>query len=155
MISDSKLDQYSFPRIDADILGITIHETDDYNMKAEEYTDFYNNGKNNFCYHYIIDDETVNQLIPNERAVYHTRKNKDYGDRYTIAIAICPSLNNDKFKSAKEKAINLIKQLMEEYDIGKDSIFFHKDFYITSYCPKTLIRQYGNVKRFVIEELED
>ena len=156
MIKEEKYEQYGFPRREQDILGITIHETGNDNMTAKELFDYLENeNKTSQGCHYIVDNNEVIEVMPNDWGVYHTGKAMDYGNRYTISIEVCSNINNDKFNNGVDKAVELIKELMIEYAIPKDSIFFHIDFNQNSYCPKTLIRQYGSVKRFVIEKVED
>lgn len=154
MIKENKYNQYGFLRSLNDIRGITIHETDNYNMNAQQIFDYLDNeSKDSECCHYICDDEQTIQVMPNDWAVYHTKKGKDYGCKYTIAIQICSSINDEKFKMAKNRAIELIKELMQTYNISPDDIFFHNDFNSICYCPNTLLRKYGSSKRFVLEEI--
>lgn len=154
MINENKFRQYGFPRPDTDILGICIHETDKDNMNAQQWFDYFDKeSKNSFCYSYVCDDEQILQIMPDTYAVYHTNKGNDWGCRYSIAIAICTNINNEKYLKAQDNCVLLVKQLMEKYNIGKDAIYFHNDFDSRDYCPKTLLNTYGSVKRFVIEKL--
>lgn len=155
MLDENKFIQYGFPRDVEDIKGITIHETGNEKMNAQELFDFLNNeNKTSQCYHYICDDTKTIQLMPNDWGVYHTGKGMDYGNRYTIAISICSNLNNEKYKLAQDRAVQLIKELMQEYNLTSDDIFLHFDFNERTYCPKTILRQYGSAKRFAYEEIE-
>lgn len=156
MIKEQKWEQYGFPRQEKDVLGITIHETGNDNMSARQIFDFLENeNKTSQGCHYLVDDNEVIEVMPIDYGVYHTGKGLDYGNRYTIAIEICSNINDDKYQQAQDKAVELIKELMLRYAIPKDSIFLHRDFNSTTYCPKTILRKYGSAKRFVIEELED
>ena len=155
MLNQNKYMQYGFPREQADILGITIHETDNTDMPAEELEQWLNevNKTSDGCYHYLCDDIQTIQLMPDDWSVYHTGKTRDWGDTYTISIAICSTLSNAKYETAKEKAIELIKNLMETYSISDEMIFFHNDFNEKVYCPKRILDEYKSVKRFMMEEL--
>lgn len=156
MISENKFNQYGFPREATDILGITIHEIDT-DMTAQQIHDWLDTEcktTTDGC-HYICDDTQVVQVIPDDWAVYHTDKAKDFGNRYTIAIKICSSLSDDKFNAAEDKAVELIRNLQKKYDIKGDMIFFHQDFNERAYCPKTIINKYGTAKTFVYQRLEE
>ena len=154
MIREEKFNQYGFPRNLIDIKGITIHETGNYEMNAQQMFDFLNDkNKTNQGCHYICDSEQVIQVMPNDWAIYHTGKGKDYGCKYTIAIEICSNINDEKYKGAQDNAVQLIKELMEQYNISSDEIFLHNDFNSTVHCPNTILNKYGSAKRFVLEEI--
>lgn len=154
MIDEKRYLQFGYKRNIEDIRGITIHETNNYSMSAQQLFDYLNeDSKDSRACHYFIDDEDIIEVMPHDWSVYHTGKGNDYGNKYTIAIEIVSNINNSKYEIAEAKAIQLIKQLMEEYAITQDSIFFHKDFNEKTYCPKTLLDKYGSAKRFAIENL--
>lgn len=154
MIKEEKFNQYGFPRNEEDILGITLHETGNNNMSARQLFDYLENEcKTSQGTHYIVDDIETLQVMPNDWACYHTGKGLDWGNRFTIAIEICSSISDEKYQQAQDNAVALIKELMEEYAINKDSIFFHYDFNNRTHCPNRILNKYKNAKRFVIEEL--
>lgn len=156
MLDENKFNQYGFPREVKDILGITIHETGNEEMNAQELFDYLNTEcKTSQGCSYICDDIKTIQVMPDDYAVYHTGKGKDWGCRYTIAIEICSNINNDKYKKAQDNCVKLIKDLQKKYGIGNNSIFFHQSFNEKMYCPKTILNNYGSVQRFVIEELQE
>lgn len=154
MIDENKYAQYGFERSTDDILGITLHETNNIDMSAQEMFNWLNEQSTTSqgC-HYLCDDTQVIQVMPDDWAVYHTGKGLDWGNRYTIAIEICSSLSNEKYQLAQDKAVELIKQLQTTYNISNDMLFFHKSFDEKAYCPKTILNNYGSVRRFVMEEL--
>lgn len=154
MLDENKFNQYGFPREEADILGICIHETGNDEMNAQELHDYLNteNKTTQGC-SYLCDDTQILQVMPDTYAVYHTGKGIDWGCKYTIAIEICSNINDEKYKKAQDNCVVLIKQLQEKYGISNDSIFLHNDFNDRTYCPKTILNKYGSAKRFVIEEL--
>ena len=100
MLDENKWLQYGFSRPQTDIQGITIHETGNVEMNAQQFRDYYNSEcKTNDACHYICDDVETIQLLPDDWAVYNTGKGKDYSCRYTIVVHICSSLSNDKYKN--------------------------------------------------------
>lgn len=153
MINTNKYDQYGFPRNREDILAITIHEI---NMLSSQYAyDYYNNEcKENRCYHYIVDSDESIQVIPDEYGTYHTDNMYSWANKYSISIALCSNINEDKFNSTVGNTVALIKYLQDNYKIQNGNIFFHIDFNQNTHCPNQLINKYGSSKRFVIEEIE-
>lgn len=156
MIKESKWSQYGFPRSEADIQGITIHETGNLDMNAQQLHDWLDNEcKTSQATHYICDDTQTIQAMPDDWAVYHTGKGKDWGNQHTIAIEIVSSLSDVKYQSAEDRAVELVKSLVEVYSIPKEMIFFHQDFDNRVYCPKTILDNYQTSKRFVYERIEE
>lgn len=156
MIKENKFIQYGFPREQSDIQGITLHETGNINMSAQDLFNYLDNEcKTSQGTHYICDDKEVIQVMPDDWGVYHTGKGRDWGNRYTIAIEICSSLNNESYQKAQDKAVELTKTLMGKYHIGSDMIFFHNDWDSKYYCPKTILDNYGTSRNFVYQEIEE
>lgn len=155
MIKESKFIQYGFPRDEADIKGITLHETNNYEMNAQELCDFLDNiNKSSQGCHYIVDANEIVQVMPDDWAVYHTGKAKDFGCRYTIAIEICSYLNDALYKQAEDRAISLIYNLQKKYHISNDMIFFHQDFDERMFCPARILNEYKTARNFVYQRIE-
>lgn len=156
MIKESKWDQYGFPRFMSDIKGITIHESSGVNDTAAELFSFYNDiSKENSAVHYLVDANEVIEVMPLNWSVYHTGKGKDFGNMYTIAIMICSNLNDELYEAAVDRAVSLINELMEQFRLTQDEIFFHCNFNIKVYCPKKLIAKYGTAKNFAYQRLQE
>lgn len=154
MLPENKWEQYGFPRTENNIKGITIHETGNTEMNAQELFDYLKDEcKTSQGCHYICDSEQTIQVMPDDWAVYHTGKGKDWGCRFTIAIEIVSSLNDDVYNQAQSRAISLIWSLQHQYSIPNELIFFHKDFNDKNYCPKTALDRYGSSKNFVYQEI--
>ena len=155
MLDENKFMQYGFPRARTDILGITIHETDKNDVSASGLEQWLNeeNKTSAGCYHYICDDEQVVQIMPNDWGVYHTGKALDWGNQYTISVALCSTLSDEKYSVILNRAVDLINALKNEYGISDEMIFFHNSFNEKVYCPRRLLDEYKSVKRFVMEEL--
>lgn len=154
MIDENKFNQYGFPREEEDIKGITIHETNNYEMNAQELMEWLNteNKTSQGC-HYIVDANEIVQVMPDDWAVYHTGKGKDWGNKYTIAIEIVSSLSDEEYLKAEDRAVSLIWNLQSKYHISNDMIFFHQDFDIRKYCPSRIINEYGTSKNFVYQRI--
>lgn len=156
MIDERKWPQYGFLRRQGDVLGICIHETGNTEMNAERLFKYLNEeSKTSQGCHYLVDDTQTLQVMPDDWAVYHTGKGKDWGNRYTIAIEICSSLSDEKYQAAEDRAVELIEQLKKTYSITNENVFFHQDFNSKAYCPKTILDNYGTSKNFAYNRLED
>ncbi len=155
MIDEKKYLQYGFPRQEADIQGITIHETGS-DMTAQELHDYLNyESRDSRGCHYLVDDKEILQVMPDTWAVYHTGKGNDWGNRYTIAVEICSNISNEKYLQAEDRAISLIYNLQKKYHIGDDMIFFHNDFNDRTYCPKTILDKYKTSINFVYQRIKE
>ena len=155
MLPSNKFNQYGFPRTEADIKGITIHETGS-ELSARELEQYLSEEcKTSQGTHYFVDDKDIVQVMPDDWAVFHSGKGYDYGNRYTIAIEICSNINDEKYKAAEDRAISLIYNLQKKYHISTDMIFFHQDWDERKFCPKTIINNYGTAKNFVYQRLEE
>lgn len=153
MLPENKYAQYGFPRENS-IQGITIHETGNVDMNAQQLFEYLRDvNKTSQGVHYICDDQETIQVMPDDWSVWHTGKGLDWGNRYTIAIEVCSSLSDEKYRAAQDRANGLIHELQERYSITDDFIFFHNTFNERVYCPKTLLDMYGSVKAFVMNEL--
>lgn len=156
MIDEKKWSQYGFPRNEEDIQGITLHETNNYEMNAQQLADWLENEcKTSQGVHYICDDENTVQVMPDDYAVYHTGKGRDWGNRYTIAIEICSSLSDEKYKKAENRAISLIYELQKKYRIPMNMIFFHQDWDNNFYCPVRMLNEYKTSRNFIYQRLEE
>jgi N-acetylmuramoyl-L-alanine amidase CwlA len=154
MIDENKFIQYGFPREKSDIQGITLHETGNYEMNAQELHDWLNTEcRTNQGVHYICDSKQTIQVMPDDWAVYHTGKGKDWGCRYTIAIEIVSSFSDEDYKKAEDRAISLIYKLQKKYHIPNNMIFFHQDFNSKMHYPNRALDEYGTSKNFVYQRV--
>lgn len=148
MIEENKWPQYGYERTSTDIQGITLHNIE--GLSASEYTDYFNNiCKDNECWHYIVDHEGAVQLMPNNWTTYHTGKNNDWGDQHTISINICTNINDELYIQGQDNALELIKDLLSEYNLSRNEVFFHKDFNQIVFCPSSILNIYGNKRNFL------
>lgn len=154
MLDKKKWLQYGLPRSIDDIQGITIHETRNYDKTIDDYINYYaNESKEDTCFHYIVDDRTIIQLMPDDYMVHHTGMYNDFGDKYTIAIVICSNLNDSKFNDSVELTVGLINRLLETYSIDKSNVFFHRDFNIHIYDPRRLLDEFETSRNFIYRKL--
>lgn len=129
---------------------ITIHNTNNYEMKAKEYINYYENECFSFnACHYIVDYEGIVGIMPTNWKVWHTGKGNDYAFNHSLAIEICNNLDDDLYLKGQDIAIKLIKELMKKFNMSKDDIYFHKDWNDSTYCPNAILDLYGNKKNFI------
>lgn len=155
MIDSNKYIQYGFRRQTSDIKGITLHETGNYEMDAQELFNYLNteNLTSQGC-HYIVDDTQTIQVMPLDWAVYHTGKGIDNGVKYTIAIEMCSTLDDAKYALTEQRAISLIQSLQTQYSITDDNIYFHQDWNKVVYCPRRALDTYGTSVGFVYDKIK-
>ena len=154
MLPENKWPQYGSPRDVNDIDCIVIHNSGDTELSARQLFDYLADGCiTNNAWTYIVDHEEVIQVLPDTWCVYNTGKGKDYAYKHGLIVNICDNLNDELYQQGQDRAINLIKNLMNTYQIPYDMVFFHNDFNSASYCPKILLDHYGSSKNFVYQEL--
>lgn len=133
------------------VKGITIHNTGNSDSAQEIYQRLLDSKKTNLC-HYIVDEKEVVNCYPVEMEASHTGKGYDFGNRYTIAIEIARSMCDEQlYIEAQNKAIELIKNLMSEYDITNNDLYFHMDFNPQTKCPHRILEIYKTKERFINE----
>lgn len=132
-----------------DVLGICIHNTGN-SLSARENYQYMENTKLNLGTHFFVDDKEVIQAMPTNWKVWHTGKGRDWGNMHCIAIEICQS-QSPSYLKAQERAIQLIKELMDEFNLTVNDIYFHQDFNNQKYCPHKILDLYGNKKTFIKE----
>lgn len=148
MLPSEKWSQFGFERV-GNVQGITIHSTSSGLSAKEVYDYLENKSKDERGCHYIVDSEEVLDVIPEEWSCYHTGMGLDFGNKYTIAIELCSNIDNDKFNKGLENMVELIKSLMQKYNLKRSDIYYHCDWNNKVYCPSDLLRIYGTKKEFL------
>ena len=148
MIKESKRSQYGEYGLEPKC--ITIHNTNDYSKSAKELFEYYDNECKTFlCCHYLVDHNDIVEVMPLDWKTYHTGKGKDYAYNNSIVIDICSNLDNALYLEGQNRAIELIKKLMKNYNISKSELYFHRDFNYTVYCPCNILDLYKTKKNFL------
>lgn len=143
--------QYGFERENGleDVKCIIIHNTSS-NLSAKEIEDYLRDEclTSQGC-SYVCDHNEVRQIMPDDWGVYNTGNGKDYSAMYGIAIEICSNNDDSLYFEGEAKAIELIKELMNKYNIPRSEIYFHSDFSPRVYCPADILRIYKTKKNFL------
>lgn len=132
------------------VKGITIHNTGNGRTANEIFEELKAAKKTNLC-HYLVDEKEVINNFPTDTEAWHTGRGYDFGNRFTIAIEICRSTSDEKlYMLAQDRAVNLIKSLMNKYHLTENDIYFHNDFNTTK-CPHRILEIYETKRRFIDE----
>lgn len=135
------------------VKGIVIHNTNNQLMSAEQLEQWMENGLTSSGCHYLVDHKEVRQVMPLDWSVWNTGMGMDFGNLNCIAIEIVSNPNNSLYMKGQERAIELIKELMERYSLTKENIYFHRDFQPNINCPAQIIKLYKTKQNFLKEIL--
>lgn len=153
MIREEKWSQYGEDGLE--IEGIVIHNTESFDKTADDLFNYYDSEcKDKNCTHYLVDKDKIVEVIPLNRKVYSSGKGKDYCYDHCIVITIISTINSRQYIEGQNRAIELIKDLMEEYDIPSTNIYGHIDFNKSVYCPSMILNSYGTVRNFIFQKIE-
>ena len=148
MLPESKWRQFGLPN--ADIKGIVIHNTNNQYMSAEELEKWMaEECRTSQGTHFFVDHKEVRQVMPLDWSVFSTGMGMDFGNTKCIAIEICSNPNSSLYLQGQERAIQLIKELMEQFNLTESDIYFHRDFQPNINCPAQIIFLYGNKQNFL------
>lgn len=149
MISESKWKQYGLP--DAEIKGIVIHNTNNQLWSAERLEKWLEEeNRTSASCHFLVDHKEVRQVMPTTWSVWNTGSGMDFGNLHCIAIEICSNPSEELYLQGQDRAIELIKQLMEEFDLKEGDIYFHRDFQPNINCPAQILKLYRNKAEFLV-----
>lgn len=148
MIPESKRLQFGLPN--AEIKGIIIHNTNNQLWSAERLERWLIEEctTSQGC-HFLVDHKEVRQVMPLTWSVWNTGGGMDFGNLHCISIEICSNPSNIKYLAGQSKAIDLIKELMDEYHLTINDIYFHRDFSPNTNCPAQILKLYGNKQNFL------
>lgn len=152
MISQSKWKQYGLPN--AEIKGIVIHNTNNQLWSAEQLEMWLeNDNETSACCHFLVGHTEVRQVMPLDWSVWNTGDGYSFGNLNCIAIEVCSNPSEILYEQGEDKAIDLIKVLMERYNLTINDIYFHRDFDNTINCPAQILKRYGSKKTFLERRL--
>ncbi|SHK49194.1 peptidoglycan recognition protein family protein, partial [Paramaledivibacter caminithermalis] len=125
-----KLIKYNYS-LGNDIKYIVIHDTGNKRKGADAFNHYrYFNRKNRRASaHYFVDDKEIIQTVEDFNVSWHCGDGKGkYGitNHNSIGIEICINEDGD-YEKAVDNTIDLVKCLMEKYDIPLDRVVRHYD----------------------------
>lgn len=130
--------------------GIIIHNTNNQGKSAKELASWLKNEcrASQGC-HYLVDDKDVIKVMPLSWSVYNVGNGLAFGNTDCIAVEICSNPSTKRYLSGQFKAIDLINELMEKYDLTSQDVFFHRDFQPNINCPAQILSMYGSKQKFI------
>lgn len=141
------MEQYGHEGLD--VRGITIHNTGLEDSAKRIFQTMENIASDRGC-HFLIDERDVVQCLPLDWCAYHTGKGEDWGCNHTIAVEICRSRCSDElYLSAQRNAVQKIKELMDEFGLTTQDLYFHSDFNPKKRCPHRILELYGDKTTFI------
>jgi N-acetylmuramoyl-L-alanine amidase len=122
-----------------DIKYIVVHDTGNKRKGADAYANYryFNSKDRKASAHYFVDDKEILQLVEDHNASWHCGDGKGkYGitNHNSIGIEVC--VNEDgNYEKAVENAVDLVKYLMDKYNIPLERVVRHYDA-SRKICPK-------------------
>ncbi|PGK79646.1 N-acetylmuramoyl-L-alanine amidase [Bacillus thuringiensis] len=119
---------------------ITVHNT--YNdATAENEVAYMIRNDNQVSFHIAVDDKEAVQGIPLERNAWHCGDGGGNGNRKSIGVEICYSLNGgDRYYKAEDNAAIVVAQLMKQYNIPISKVRTHQSW-SGKYCPHRMLAE--------------
>ena len=110
---------------------ITIHNTGN-TASARNEAAYMNSNSNYTSYHVTIDDKEAVQVVPFNRNAWHAGDGQGQGNRASIGIEICYSMDNGysgamsaRYKQAQENAALYVAYVLHQYGWGTDRLRQH------------------------------
>lgn len=148
MLPESKWLQFGLPN--AEIKGIVIHNTNNQLWTAERLEKWLTEEctTSQGC-HFLVDHKEVRQILPLTWSSWNTGMGYDFGNLHCISIEVVSNPNNSLYLKGQSRAIDLIKSLMKQFDLGLEDIYFHRDFQPNENCPAQILKMYGTKQNFL------
>ncbi len=112
-------------------LYIVVHDTGNPGKGANalSHYKYFSGGNRNASAHYFVDDSNIIQIIRDKDQSWHCGDGHGkYGIRNNNSIGVEICINQDgNYEKAKSNAIDLIRYLMEKYNIPLDRVVRHYD----------------------------
>ena len=113
---------------------VTVHNTGN-TASARNEVAYMNSNYNYTSYHVAIDDKEAVQAVPFNRNAWHAGDGQGNGNRKSIGIEICYSMDNGysgsksaRYKKAEENAALYIAHVLHQYGWGMDRLKRHYDW---------------------------
>lgn len=126
---------------------ITIHNTANDASAANEIA-YMTSNNNEVSFHIAVDDKEAIQGIPFNRNTWHAGDGLGDGNMKSISIEICYSKSGGlKFDKAYINTLEVVAQLMKQFNIPVENIYYHKDWSGKN-CPHRLLSMGVTVEKF-------
>lgn len=105
---------------------ITIHNTGN-KASAENEIAYMQRNDSSTSFHIAVDDKVAILGIPLNRNAWHCGDSNGKGNRESIGVEICYSTSNaEQFRKAELHAIEVVKWLMQNFNIPIENVVPHK-----------------------------
>ncbi|HAR85444.1 peptidoglycan recognition protein family protein [Clostridium sulfidigenes] len=125
-----KISKYNFSsRSGQKIKYIVMHFTGNKTDTALNNANYFGGGNRNASAHYFVDSSNIVQVVEEINSSWHCGDgNGKYGitNQNSIGIEMCGT-NDDISSSTESNTVELVKQLMNKYDIPSDRVVRHYD----------------------------
>ena len=120
---------------------IVVHDTGNSNKGAGaiNHYKYFNGGNRNASAHYFVDDRNIIETVDPNLVAWHCGDGRGrYGiyNSNSIGIEICINPESD-YEMAKLQAVELIRFLMQTYNIKKENVVRHYDA-SRKICPRSM-----------------
>ena len=108
---------------------IVIHDTGNTTDSDEANANYFVTGTRNASAHYFVDDDSITQVVKDIDGSYHVGDGRNaYGinNRNSIGIEMC-RVNNKVSNKTIQNTLDLVRLLMNKYNIKLDKIVRHYD----------------------------
>lgn len=125
---------------------ITVHNT--YNDATANEVAYMIRNDNQVSFHIAVDDKEAVQGLPLERNAWQTGDGNGNGNRKSIGVEICYSLNGgERYYKAEDNAAIVVAQLMKQYNIPISKVRTHQSWN-GKYCPHRMLAE-GRWNNFI------
>ena len=108
---------------------IVIHDTGNKTDSAEANAKYFNECDRKASAHYFVDDKEIIQVVEENKAAWHVGDNKGtkiITNHNSIGIEMC-RVNNDVTALTEQNTIELVKMLMQKYNVKAEYVVRHYD----------------------------
>ncbi|MBS5822391.1 MAG: N-acetylmuramoyl-L-alanine amidase [Clostridium argentinense] len=108
---------------------IVVHDTGNTTDTAEANANYFNGGDRQASAHYFVDDDSIVQVVEDVNAAWHCGDGHGaYGitNHNSIGIEMC-RVNNTVTSTTEKNTIELVKYLMNKYNVSIDNVVRHYD----------------------------
>ena len=116
---------------------IVLHYTGNSKDTAYNNAKYFNGGNRNASAHYFVDDNSIYQVVEDNNGAWHVGNTKtEVNNKNSIGIEMCTSGNYEISAKTEANAIELVKYLMNKYNIPLANVRTHAE--VTKYgktCP--------------------
>lgn len=119
---------------------LVIHDTGNVTDSDEGNANYFCTGSRNASAHYFVDSDSVTQVVKDSDCSWHCGDgNGKYGitNRNSIGIELC-RVNNKVEYQTKVNAVELIRSLMNKYNVSIDRVVRHYDA-SRKLCPSSMM----------------